>query len=31
MIIDIELDFSNNDENIILEFDECIEELLMLP
>ncbi len=27
MIIDIELDFSNNDENIILEFDECIEEL----
>lgn len=31
MIIDIKLDFSNNDENIILEFDECIEELLMLP
>ena len=30
MIIDIELDFSNNDENIILEFDECIEELPLL-
>ena len=31
MTIDIKLDFSNNDENIILEFDECIEELPMLP
>lgn len=30
-MIDIELDFSNNDVELVLEFDECTEELLMLP
>lgn len=28
-MIDIELDFSNNDVELVLEFDECTEELLL--